>query len=32
MDPDSVVLEQPLSKQLIGKDLGQMKLYYSIKI
>lgn len=32
MDKDSAVLEQPLSKHLIGKDLGQMKLYYSIKI
>lgn len=32
MDTDSAVLEKLLSKELIGKELGQMKLYYSIKI
>ena len=31
MDTDSAVLEKPLSKDLIGKELGQMKLEYLIE-
>ena len=30
-DTDSVVLEKPLSDELIGEELGQMKLEYKIK-
>lgn len=32
MDTDSAVLEKPLSKDAIGKDIGKMKLEYLIKI
>lgn len=30
-DTDSVVLQKPLPNNLIGKEIGQMKLEYEIK-
>lgn len=30
-DTDSVILPYPLSKDLVGKELGQLKLEYNIK-